>query len=149
VRRPWRKCWVRAAVYALVLVPPSVILLAAYTSRPHDDGPLPAIAGVSYVSRFDPDFTRVAQEAAGKGEVRCWSSTAWPERASEFVRFDHMRIAHGQTAESVIPAYLSPGRKRINISGKVCNGLGRFLAGGPVDGEAAYGARVVGQMTGI
>jgi hypothetical protein len=116
---------------------------------PHDDGPLPAIAGVSYVSRIDPDFTRVAQEAAGKGEVRCWSSTAWPERAFEFVRFNHVRIAHGQTAESVIPAYLSSGRKRINISGEVCNGLGRFLAGGPVDGEAAYGARVVGQMTGI
>lgn len=121
MRRAWRKWSVRAAVYALVLTPPALILLAAYTGRPNDGGPLRTIAGRSNLSRIEPRFTAVARQFAGKGEVRCWSASEWADRTAEFVRFNRLRILPGGPSPSTVQAYLSPDRTRINLPAGTCN----------------------------
>jgi hypothetical protein len=133
---------VRAVVYALVLAPPCLIVLAAYTGRPNDGGPLPTIAGFAPESRIEPDLTRVARQLAGRGEVRCWSAADWERRADELRGLAHRLFGGRLRDHNYLNGYVSAGADRVNLPNRMCFRLESIMAGATPDPFIAYAARV-------
>jgi len=121
VQRAWRRKGVRVAAYAAVLgAAMGLVVAAAPWRRPHDNGPLPTVAGRRLASHIDPRLTAAASRLAGRRvEVRCWSPSDWRARASEVARYAPGHV----DVRSPWSGYLSLDRKRANFGPSVCGRL--------------------------
>jgi hypothetical protein len=124
----WKKKGVRAAVYAAILgFAMAAVVAVAPWHRPHDNGPLPVLAGQRLASHIDPRLSRAATELAGRRlEVRCWSPSDWRKRASEVKRFTPAHI----DVHSPWSGYLSLDHKRANFGPSVCGRLAALVYDG-------------------
>jgi hypothetical protein len=117
----WRRRRVRLAVYALLGAGVVAGVVAAGPSNgPHDNGPLPVLAGPRAVSHIDPLLSRTASALAGRRlEVRCWSASDWHRRAAEVKSFTRGRV----DVRGPWTGYTSRDRKRANLGPNACDRL--------------------------
>ena len=100
------------------------VVAAGPPRGPHDDGPLPVLAGPRTVSHIDPRLTRISSGLAGRHiEVRCWSTSDWQRRAAEVESFTPAHV----DVHSPWSGYMSRDHKRANFGPKVCARLAALL----------------------
>jgi hypothetical protein len=81
--------------------------------EPIETLPLPAIAGVADVSRFEPFFSRVADQlAAPDAEVRCWDGEDWQRLQKE---------TFGKNLE--LAGFASFDVNGVNLAPEICDAL--------------------------